>query len=970
MRSVFLLTLCISVSLLSAGISGNLIGTITDVDSKPLMQASIQITELGIGIQSDEQGRYRLRRIPAGSYDVVIGHIGYETKQITSVTIIADETRVLDVRLPRQSIKLPAVIVEEDVYKVVDRRRTSSNIVITESKLEKAVELQDIIALEAGIYANNGELHIRGGRINEIVYSIDGLSVTDAVFGGTALEVDTDAIRQMQIMTGGFPAEFGNAQSGIINVITKDGSDGFHGKCEWNSDHLLGGNHWNKDQLKLALGSPIFKDIAPGKLSIFTNIAANLNDSRFRREFNVNPMDEIPSLLPVWEGYPDFYQPYKSRDSFLGMDLGERMYNFYNANSKLTWRPDTKNLISLAARGNQNSWVPYDHQWRYALNEYNRISEDQRQYVATWRHYNSARTGFELKAAYYRKDHSEGPRTINQDAYFTRNDDTFDIHAANEPGNCTGIQYLTNDGVIDYVNGLYFDWAYMPAYTYVPRPISEQEFVHPGSIYPVYKDNSTEALTLKAHVDYQPTDVHTCKSGVEFTQHYIDTYSYTLPWVIEEQRYSLYLAHYCTPADTTINQNTGEVYYHYSLDDLYAATLAASGETYAYKATPWQLSWYLQDRMEWEGLIVHAGLRLDSWYLGRRYQRMNRYKQYEWVDIDRDDRLQMMLSPRLGVSHAISTSSVLHFAMNYQSQLPQMRYVFTDATAQDAYLSQQETDDIIVSNPALEPQVTIGGELGLQYQFTASLAADITAYYKKNYNYVSIEKVYDEDEPSIYWYQYATENYGSAWGVDINLQQALALHLIGSCTYSLSWAKGTDSRTLDYLTQDTQSLREFPLDWDVRHNLGVNLGLEVGQQEYLHLPVSDTRIPLDDYSINLLYNLASGTPFTDRSDPDYEINDARKPHTAEAHLSIIKRFRLNDRLTLKCYMTINNLFDKDNVYFAYLKTGSPSDDGVIIIDPELGYSLEETQQIHGLYTDNPANIAGGRRITLGVALSW
>jgi hypothetical protein len=100
--------------------------------------------------------------------------------------------------------------------------------------------------------------------------------------------------------------------------------------------------------------------------------------------------------------------------------------------------------------------------------------------------------------------------------------------------------------------------------------------------------------------------------------------------------------------------------------DYYNAAVAASGKRDGYIADPWQAAYYLQDKMEWEGMIVNAGLRLDMWYLGNKYQVAQDNGTYRMVEFPKEDRLQMMLSPRLGVSHPIDEYTVLRFAYNYQ----------------------------------------------------------------------------------------------------------------------------------------------------------------------------------------------------------------------------------------------------------------------------------------------------------------
>jgi outer membrane cobalamin receptor len=77
-------------------------------------------------------------------------------------------------------------------------------------------QIEDVIAMQAGVTLTNGEIHVRGGRSNEMAYTVDGMSVSDPVDGGAALTIDTDAIADMDVMTGGLTAEYGNAQSGML----------------------------------------------------------------------------------------------------------------------------------------------------------------------------------------------------------------------------------------------------------------------------------------------------------------------------------------------------------------------------------------------------------------------------------------------------------------------------------------------------------------------------------------------------------------------------------------------------------------------------------------------------------------------------------------------------------------------------------------------------------------------------------
>ncbi|MDO9578556.1 MAG: TonB-dependent receptor [Candidatus Cloacimonadales bacterium] len=966
-KRIFIIAVIFSFQILFAGTTGKLAGKISDESGNVIVYANLQIIELELGTQADEKGNYILRNLPPGIYEITCSQISFQTHRIKSVKIVSDETTILNITLSKSAREIEGIQISEARTKMVDRLKTSSGNTISEAVIEDVAvqDIEDLIAIQAGAIMNDGELHIRGGKVNEIVFLVDGLSINDLVDGEAALTVDVDAIKEMKVMTGGFPAEYGNAQSGIINIITREGGEHYSGKIELNSDHLLSSQNLNSDRVKFALSGPVLPFLKQ-KLTFFFNCAAHRHDSEFKDDFGANGVDELRYLYVLWDDY-EFYDPYEKRKNTLGFDTNDRLYNLYNLNLKLKYQISPLQKVTFSMRGDDNSWQPYDHAWRYALQHYKVEKSSQQQFVMTYDNLINPSMLLNIKAGLYQKQAKEGPRGVSLNDYFAKNPEGFDLYAENLPGNCDGIDYVAEDGYLGDPNLLGY-WIYkipipIPPYYYYENI---DEFLIPGSVYPENVDNKNESYTLKADFNWQITPVHDLKTGLEVVKHHINKFKHTSPWNISVYRYNRYLENNAVPQDSIyLFHPVFGYYYHYfyGLDDIYAATQAASGETYGFIAEPWQGAFYVQDKMEWEGLVVNAGVRLDAWYLGDKYQILNEFNEYEWVKFKKNERLQFMVSPRLGVSHVISMHDVLHFSFNYQSQLPQMQYVYADATWLEAIIGEDPVTKIVIANPDLDPQVTIVGEVGLQHQFNEDYVADITVYYKKNFNYISIDKIYKPDEPTIKWYQYISENYGTAKGIDVNIQKMLSNFIVGSLSYSLSWAEGTDARIFDYENQDMQSLREFPLDWDVRHSIGFNVALEVRKGEELYIPFSGIKFPVDDFSINFLYNFASGTPFTDWSDLDYETNNARKPYTDVAHLKITKNFQFSNNKKIKVYCTINNLFDKENIEFAYIKTGSPYNDGSEFI-------YEETEHIHNIYTKNPGNVSFGRELIIGLAYSW
>jgi len=321
----------------------------------------------------------------------------------------------------------------------------------------------------------------------------------------------------------------------------------------------------------------------------------------------------------------------------------------------------------------------------------------------------------------------------------------------------------------------------------------------------------------------------------------------------------------------------------------------------------------------------------------------------------------------------------MHFAYNYQNQLPQMQYVFTSKSPTDAITSDQ---DIVIGNPSLEPQITVTYEVGLQKQLGEYYVLDVATYYKNIYNYVNTQKVYyqsdgsliphteDPQDQSTPMYQYISEDYGSAKGINLNFQRLLSNFVSASTSYSLAWAQGNNS---DAVFQDeATSLREFALDWDIRHEYSFNFTFRVGKYEEWYLPMTDVLFPLDDFSINFSYDISSGKPYTPVNDRDeaLETNSERMKPNELAGLRISKRFTFGENTNIRFYMNIRNLFNRRNELFVYPRTGSPYYDGADLSSAGSPFVSEQYQYIHDLFTKNPGNVSSGRTYSFGVSFSW
>ncbi len=957
---ILLLVFVLIGTTLFAGTTGKLVGKVKDSNGKPLAFAAVMIKGTQIGALTKQNGQFIIINIPPGKYTVVCRLIGYSDRE-AEVTINMDETSTLNIKMFKKSLKMKAFKVikqKEDLIKK-DKVGSSQNISSDNISNLAVTDISDIIATKAGtVKSSDGELHIRGGRANEVVYSVDGMSVSDPVDGGAALSLDTDAIAEMSVMTGGFTAEYGNAQSGIVNIITKSGGKNYSGKIELNSDHIFDDNGSNSDVAKFAIGGPVLGGLSENLRNRFTfylNGAGNWYDTRYKDNYKNDPNKELKYLTNTYSPY----NAYDGRKDFLGFDLGNRNVNNYNANLKIRYDLTATKKFTLALRGSKKDQNPYSQYWKYALEHYVHTDNSQQQIIGTYDYLINSQMNIKVKASYFQTKTKYTPRGIQLSSFFVK-----DANYYNESHQ--GIKYLdeNDDGVIDDGYLPASEWQYQ--INGVAQPVGLGYFAPPGSFYSNFVNDKSTQTSVKADYEYQINQIHGLKTGFEIIKHHIKKDRILNPNHVDALRYDSYLQT-CTAIDSVYNENLDVMVPIYSLDDRYDATVKSSGETDGYKADPYQGAYYLQDKMEYEDLIVNMGIRFDFWYLGTGYDIKQDDGSYEKYTFDKKDRLRVMVSPRLGVSHPISDKDVIHFAYNYQNQLPQMQYIFTTKKPEDAIVSDNA---IVVGNPKLDPQITVTYEVGLQHQLGESWALDVTSYYKNIYNYVSTKKVTDPNDETISWYEYISEDYGSGRGVDMNLQGAFSNFLSGTFSYSLAWANGNNSATV--IQDESTNLREFPLDWDVRNNFSTSLQFRVKDGEEWFIPFTDTIFPLDDFMVNFMYSYSSGRPYTPQTSEGHELetNSELMPHTENADMKISKSIKFGSKKRYKLYCTINNLFNKRNVNYVYPKTGKPDDDGADITSANSDYVFAETAYLHSLSVKNPGNWSTPRTIILGMSFSW
>ncbi|NQV49092.1 MAG: TonB-dependent receptor, partial [Candidatus Marinimicrobia bacterium] len=206
-----------------AGTSGKIAGKIYDANTEePLIGCNVIIQGTYLGGATDLDGSFIILNVPPGEYSLEANMIGYTSSRMTGVIVAIDLTTEVNLQLSSELLEGEMVIVTF-VQPKVQRDRTSSQVHVSEDMIQDlpVEEVSDILELQTGVTKDaGGGLHIRGGRAREVVYWVDGVPVSDGYDGSSIVEVDKNAIQELQLVSGTFNAEYGQAMSGIINVVT------------------------------------------------------------------------------------------------------------------------------------------------------------------------------------------------------------------------------------------------------------------------------------------------------------------------------------------------------------------------------------------------------------------------------------------------------------------------------------------------------------------------------------------------------------------------------------------------------------------------------------------------------------------------------------------------------------------------------------------------------------------------------
>lgn len=826
-----------------AGTTGKISGTVKDAATNdPLPGCNIIIEGTDLGAATNVDGQFIILNIPPGIYTVRASMIGYKNYFISNVHIVADLTTQLEYLMESQILEMDEDIIVTAERPLIRKDETSKvAIVSSEEILNMPVStLQGILTTKAGFTTDaNGDLHVRGGRTGELAYMVDGVKMEDPLYGEYSETFNKDAINEMVIISGTFNAEYGDAMSGIVNIITKDGGDAFHGRIEYTSPMI------NNSPYRSSNPFPGVEDESEyTEKSVYDRSDVYMLGT-LRGSFEGPIFSNLTFFLSGFVNNEDSYLPH-------GYSLGRDGFG------KITYFASPTLKLALSGQISRSERQGYSHPWKY-------FSENQ------------AHTTTNTNRQVLMLTH-----TINSNLFYIVNLSRFE----------NGLKVQVRDKLpSDYEIGKTGETVYF----YVQGDDSR------------YADNNTVTYRGRVDATFQANNYHQFKTGLELVSHNINVYEEVEPW----------------PSGAQFK------------DD--------------YTKEPFEFAAYIQDKIEYDYLIVNVGLRYD--YVDPKatmWPDINRFGYFDennnWIlaeEVSVEPKTQF--SPRIGLAHPITEDAVLHFAYGHFFQIPDYNSLYYNLS------KDLSTALPRVGNPDVKAQKTVSYEAGIKYKLGENWALDATAWYKDINDLLSTLHVSYLSQDYVIFFN---SDYASVQGIDITFNKRYSNYFSGSIDYTYMVAKGNNSDPLggyfNAFTQEEIPHREYFLDFDQRHSFALNLNFFIPDKHGL----------LSDFNLNVIFRASSGLPYTPYVDPTVriDVNSGRKPWISTFDFRAQKLIKFGG-VSTALFLEVTNLFDTQNVSFVYSRTGKPFDNGqpgLVGSSPDANY--------------NPAHVGLPRIIKLGAQI--
>jgi len=918
--------------------TGKLEGQVTDSETgEPLIGATVFIVGTYNGVSTDLDGKFYFDNIKNGDYSIKFTYIGYTEKVFNGIRIRKGETQTLNAEMSPSSQELGTVEIVGQ-RNLVNLESAKSEVSISRKEISEmnVRDVQEIAAMQTGVNRTPDGLQIRGARVYETKYLIDGVSAQDPLAGtGFGVDVASSSIGQLNIITGGVGAEYGDGSSGVISTTIREGGDQLEIAGSWQRDNLGNthdANSWNTDIVELSIGGPV-----PGtkkKMTFFTNVTANLTDTYFGAE-----ADQLNSSL--FSENPEFWAP--------------RQDNRFTNTIKLSYQLKGGSSISIT---NQHSLAVNQNSRTLQIVGFDAILQPGFQFerslnldnATTYTHHSN------LTVLNYKK-------VINDQWLFKgalgRLFTNLRADANGRPFREETVDQIYNEASIVTDPITIFNPG-DPVQFVLPGP----GLVNNGGLTPVWHDHYAREYTISGKFSrYSANQNNVLTFGFEHIMKEYQWVDVTSPWI---------------GAPIQIDSNTT------------SPTTSIGSSNDIWKVNPFNGAFFVSNEITYRGIIATLGMRFAYWAPGKFADDAVANPESPVIDQVRTDynnntfglfgyRLKARMLPSVNVSFPVTENNVLYFNYGHKMRLPHPRFVYAglDPVYQDrSFLSN-------LGNPDINPEVNISYEVGYKTQITRDIGLTLAAFNNNRFDYIVQRRVIVEDQTGrpVTKRMFINQDYARIFGLEGGLSWRFAKYFrtFLNATYQVARGKSNTARESGLQIEQngavsltTEQYLAFDRPWDV------TLGFVFNSDSTFKVRGK----ALDGISVFVSVNYQSGFRYTPQRQEG--TNDLGRPLFVRldqqflqeisapwwrSDLKISKTFKFDNQTGLTLSIEVRNLLDYKNGQIINPITGRAYEAGDDVPnewrDPRYVGPDER-----GTPPDDPARFLQPRQILYGIAFRF
>ncbi len=868
-------------SLVHAQSKGKISGNVIDDFGAPLPGVQVVIEGTQRGTVTAADGFYQIVSVDPGTYALNFRFIGFADLTVTGVQVVPDQTTTIDATMREEVVQGEEVVVVAQ-RPIVQKDRTTTTAYVDEEQIEAlpVTSLSEIINLQAGVVDG----HFRGGRTNEVSYVVNGVPINNPYTNTAGFEIEQNMVSSLEVITGVFNAEYGQATSGVVNIETKGAPSKWSGSALVFARALASGRKMDFLDRTAPAGSALaysdfetksysFMDLAGGPTRTEANVSLGGPLYRNRLGINVNaryiddqgyffgrdlfkPGDYSAFIInrPP-RGYADPENPQADyiiestgSGDFVSMASSKRL----SLNTAVALDVSSRLKLDYNLFLQDNEWLGFSHARKYAPDGRNKNYSNNMTHIAGLRYVATPTTFVDISYAYQQDDY---------ESYLYQ--DPLDARLV--------------PGTFDSQTGQY---AFM---------IGGNERYQAA--------NTTSSHSIVASVSSQLNRIHQVKTGVQARFYSLDNDAFPIEHTVSD-------------IDAVTSRPLAWVTSIPAVGDWRRNTLNVS---------PREFSAYIQDKIELQHLIINAGLRFDRF--DARYDVPLNWSNPEplylpSLDVVGDSvynrtpaKAKYQLSPRIGVAFPISANGVIRFSYGMFFQVPNYQDIFSNPN----YIINRASSTTGLGNPDIEPQSTSTFEVGLQQGLTDALGVELTLYSRdvRELLYNEIEQTTTGD----FIVRSVNKNYGTVRGFTLAFFQRQAGPLAWTLDYTLQFADGSFALSGDQFLRVRRGLDETyslaRLTWDRRHVANATITLS----------------PNKDLRATLINRFQTGQPYTSvRSSVMSNIpNNVDSPAYFTSDLRVYYKPFFIPFDGAQLFLQVDNIFDTQVQQAVYADSGTATE---------------------------------------------